>query len=824
MSRSLGQLTLDLIAKIGGWTKGLTEAERVADQKQKEIVDKAKKRSKEFEKEWKDATKFVAATFGALTIGATFGKFITETVQAEQAQTQLAAALKSTGSAAGFSQQQLNVMADQLSAIIPDTDSITRAQTVLLKYVDIVGVQFTQALQLAGDMAARTGGTIEDAADIIGKALNSPAEGLGKLRKLGLNFTDAQIDGLQVLVDTGRKVEAQSVILDGLARSYGGAAAAARDTLGGSLVALREALNDLLTGGRGVTGLREGLESLTRTLQSQAVRDGFAYIVRALAGIAEGALKVVSAFATFGTVLGQQIARATGAGAADPIERLNDDIDLLKTNISSLNRGLAQSKAGTEPYREMSREVTRLTAEMEQATAARAQLVREANNPVQARRPVGGGGSAIPTMAELEALGARKKAADGAKSSIDSAIKATDAYIKQLQNQINNLDQVTVYERTLQQIRDGTLKGPRTAEALELAKQVDLLKQKADLLAIVKRNNEAEAQATQQVHQEIEGLIKGNEQLREEIKLVGLEGSAREAMVLQLEKEVIARKELELIGLQNAGASAERIAALQREIELLRQRSDLRTERDEKTRIDGMVQAGPNAQADAQIQKMVDLKKALDAGRISVAQYEDALNGLWGSVKQGAATSETLIESFGQSFAQAFADAITGGKSLKEVFFNLYKAITNAVIQLLVIEPIIKQIKKILGEIQIGGSGGSGGGSGGGIGKFFSSIFSSFFGGGGGASYAEPFFGPRAGGGPALAGGAYLVGENGPELFRPSTSGYVLPAGTTAGMMRGGSQTLNVYVQAAPSMSRSTAMQQGLVIGKGVQQSLRRNG
>ncbi len=38
------------------------------------------------------------------------------------------------------------------------------------------------------------------------------------------------------------------------------------------------------------------------------------------------------------------------------------------------------------------------------------------------------------------------------------------------------------------------------------------------------------------------------------------------------------------------------------------------------------------------------------------------------------------------------------------------------------------------------------------------------------------FSGARADGGPVIGGGAYLVGERGPELFRPAASGVVEPA------------------------------------------------
>lgn len=61
------------------------------------------------------------------------------------------------------------------------------------------------------------------------------------------------------------------------------------------------------------------------------------------------------------------------------------------------------------------------------------------------------------------------------------------------------------------------------------------------------------------------------------------------------------------------------------------------------------------------------------------------------------------------------------------------------------------------------------------------------------------FGGARADGGPVLGGGAYLVGERGPEVFRPSTGGEVGPVG-------GGGVTVNVAVDGgAPALLRSEA-------------------
>nr|WP_316628992.1 phage tail tape measure protein [uncultured Brevundimonas sp.] len=61
------------------------------------------------------------------------------------------------------------------------------------------------------------------------------------------------------------------------------------------------------------------------------------------------------------------------------------------------------------------------------------------------------------------------------------------------------------------------------------------------------------------------------------------------------------------------------------------------------------------------------------------------------------------------------------------------------------------------------------------------------------------FGGARADGGPVLGGGAYLVGERGPEVFRPATGGEIVP-------VSGGGVTVNVTVDGgAPALLRSEA-------------------
>ena len=66
----------------------------------------------------------------------------------------------------------------------------------------------------------------------------------------------------------------------------------------------------------------------------------------------------------------------------------------------------------------------------------------------------------------------------------------------------------------------------------------------------------------------------------------------------------------------------------------------------------------------------------------------------------------------------------------------------------------------------------------------------------------KSFSGARADGGPVLPGGAYLVGERGPELFRPASAGTI---DASAGGSAGVSVTVNVQGGDGPGLIRSDA-------------------
>jgi hypothetical protein len=155
---------------------------------------------------------------------------------------------------------------------------------------------------------------------------------------------------------------------------------------------------------------------------------------------------------------------------------------------------------------------------------------------------------------------------------------------------------------------------------------------------------------------------------------------------------------------------------------------------------------------------------------------DDGLAGLPRQAAEAAAALEALKEPAARAAAsidEAFARA---GESLAR---SLGRAAADGEISM------AELAQAVLAAINAAARGGAGGG----LGQALTAAL------GGGA-----FSGARAGGGPVTSGGAYLVGERGPEVFRPASAGSVEPAV--------GGLTVNVTVQGeggAPSLLRSEA-------------------
>lgn len=490
-SRSLGTLTLDLVAKIGGFTQGMTAAERASDRSARSISQRQKKAAQDTEKAWNSATRYISGAFAGLSIAGLFTTFIRESVDATNEQAQLAAALKSTGEAAGFSAQQLNAMAASMSgnSIFSEGD-INKAQTRLLAYTNIVGEQFPEAMQAVIDMSARLGMSVEQSAETIGKALDVPSQGLTALSRQGFRFTEEQKKAVEQLEKTGQTAKAQAIVLDALKASYGGAAAAARDTLGGSLIALQEQFRTLMTGSDGsVAGMQGAIEELIKVLRSPEVKAAFDTLGTLIANTIGLLVKGGAAFLQFGQDVGRGLAiRLNGddTGIRETqaeIEALQGSMQRTFASIERMSEALARDPKNDFLAGRIENARNNLAEYQRQAAAAADRLKQTANTVSAvpgAPAGSGGGGATAPSAAEQRALAAAAAAAEAARKAGADAAKQAQSYLENLRKQLQATEELTVAQTVLRDIEAGRLKlagGVTKERLLEIAQQIDLDKE-----------------------------------------------------------------------------------------------------------------------------------------------------------------------------------------------------------------------------------------------------------------------------------------------------------------------------------------------------------
>lgn len=506
-TRSLGSLTLDLVARIGGFTQGLTAAERAADRSARNIANRQKQAAKQTEDAWKNATRYVSGALAGVSVAGLFTTFIRESVDAANEQAQLAAALKSTGEAAGFSAQQLNAMAASMAdnSIFSEGD-INKAQTRLLAYTNIVGEQFPEAMQAVIDMSARLGMSVEQSAETIGKALDVPSQGLTALSRQGFRFTEEQKKAVEQLEKTGQTAKAQAIVLDALKASYGGAAAAARDTLGGALLALQEQFRTLLTGSDGsVGGMKDAVEELIKVLRSPEVKAAFDTLGTLIANTIGLLVRGGAAFLQFGKDVGEGLAiRLNGDNTGiretqAEIEQLQASMQRTFSSIERMSEALSRDPKNDFLAGRIEKARERLVALQRQAAAASDRLKQTAAGitqgdmgpPSSAAMP--GGGATGPNAAEVAALAKAAAAREAAAKASKEAIKDAQAYLENLRKQLQATEDLTVAETVRRDIEAGRVKlagGVTKQQLLDLAMQIDMDKELARIAEQFKKLEE----------------------------------------------------------------------------------------------------------------------------------------------------------------------------------------------------------------------------------------------------------------------------------------------------------------------------------------------
>jgi hypothetical protein len=160
-----------------------------------------------------------------------------ETINAQTAQT-----IKTMGNAANISATEVEALAGSLESLTAiEAESIQEGANLLLTFGNIrneLGAGndiFTQTTKIMVDMGVALRKGPVDTATMLGKALNDPIQGLTALRRVGVSFTEQQLEQVKALQNSGDLMSAQKLILEELQKQYGGSGAAFAKTFTGQL-------------------------------------------------------------------------------------------------------------------------------------------------------------------------------------------------------------------------------------------------------------------------------------------------------------------------------------------------------------------------------------------------------------------------------------------------------------------------------------------------------------------------------------------------------------------------------------------------------------
>ena len=177
----------------------------------------------------KAARSFMGWLAGIVTVTAamrTLRASILAASEAEQSQRRLEAVLRATGHAAGLTAREVNRMTDEMSAsTLFDDKAIRNASAVLLTFRNVQGETFREAMNLSAGLASVMQTDLQSAVFQVGKALDSPVEGLDALtRAAGVRFSPVQEEMIKQFVRVNDLASAQKIILGELSAKFGPAA------------------------------------------------------------------------------------------------------------------------------------------------------------------------------------------------------------------------------------------------------------------------------------------------------------------------------------------------------------------------------------------------------------------------------------------------------------------------------------------------------------------------------------------------------------------------------------------------------------------------
>jgi hypothetical protein len=752
-SRSLGTLTLDLVAKIGGFTRGMDEAERKADRTARNIARAQAQRAKDLEKLWTGVGVAIgsigvaaSAAFVAIDQLAKSAANFKDLEETTGASAEGLASMAVAAATAGVSMEEIAANSIRLTKGLMGVDGESKAAAAGIKALGLDLADFkkldpiaqTDALTVAFAGFADGAEKTAVATALWGK---SGAEMLKVMKALN------EQGGRNVIL-TQQQIETADAYADSQAKAVAELKQYAQVAAIQALPAITALITEFTKAITAVTGLSKESASLAA---NNGVRDfaqgaaiAIATVGESLAGLFNlvravgGSFESVFADIKFGLQIAGNAQILNNGGFFNAENRA-----ALGKALDERNRIAAEANARyVKLFTDSGTEVS--DALRKQFAAMNAGLTGFRNDAFTDPRSLTFGKT--PTLPRLTFTPTKTGGGKSAKAEIDEAKKALD----ELERELALFGQDDSFRKAFK-FEGLTENNAELTRYREILKELDRLETAAE------------------IEKTIAALV-------EERDAVGLTNEQ-----LTIQKLIL------------QGASAEQIAYAQSVIGATQAARDQAAAIEEGKRLTEQYRTP----LEALLATYEKLNKALANNSISATTYARAVfdaqaqfDGEMNPMLEQAEKTNDVAKDLGMTFSSAFEDAIVNGGKLSDILKGLEQDILRIVTRKLVTEPLANALTSGLQSI-FGGAGGAGGG-----------IFSSFF-----SSIGSFFGGFFADGGMPPMGKVSIVGEDGPELFVPNQPGSIVPMKNMKPAQQRGGDTYHITVPVQGMVDRRTREQ-----------------
>ena len=297
-----------------------------------------------------------AMTVATLPLAAALKSGTSALMEAEKRAAQTNAVLQSTGQVAGVTAEHVGDLASSLRDMSGVSGgAIREGENMLLTFTNIRNAAgqgrdvFDRTTRAALDMSVAMGTDMKTAAMQLGKALNDPVGGLTRLQRVGVQFSEQQKQQIQNFVRMGDVASAQGVILDEVAREFGGSAKAFGETTAGQMAKAEAAFTQVKMSL--ASGLAPALSAIASVLGS--VASGFNHLDSGTKTVISSVALFAVALGPLATLAGGVIKGMKGIGAAvdavkvkfASLQESGGILNALKNNIGGIAAGFATAGA-----------------------------------------------------------------------------------------------------------------------------------------------------------------------------------------------------------------------------------------------------------------------------------------------------------------------------------------------------------------------------------------------------------------------------------------------------------------------------------------------